>query len=559
MEKEKSPLHSVSVSLDSNVSRGHTAPSQGEPWNILVCSDLGFASVKPRRVYAAEWNEFMSQSGVKLSGAVAGLLHGTEKPHHVEYPVASTRDFSAASVEEGLGVLAPFKTALSALRDLLDRQITAEAACVLLAKTEIPFEIKRSILALLEKKGAMPSEAPSAGTGKSRLDGVLGSIDLGGSDESGGVSSAPASNNGAADALIAAVTQNADAALPRQELQRMLAMLEDMVRSRVEKIIAADFFSRPCASWQYLKQAAGVVGRKKGVTLSVYSCARDSMADSLAGVLQGCDEQGLPPDIVLIDNEYSFSTADIAQLELIGQTAAAHMCMAITSLDSHDALFQSIDSRDTLAQCFDDLRFLPLKKLRMNPAARSIVLCGPAVVLDDALQGRPLAASAGWHALLSWMEAFLSGQSPFECSPDPSDSSAPVSFAAAVPLHIVKDASGMGLTMFGSPAQACRNRPLVTLIDEQAAHPAFTTFGYNLAANRSAKLAAMKIAMARDRGTGPSLDDLKTFLVEQLSPYNILSAANDVSVVEQEGNGVMVTIDSALTVSGFPLHLQFTL
>jgi hypothetical protein len=553
MEKDKSAIQSTSVSLNSQASRGgNGAPLQGEPWNIFVCGDFGFSSEKPHRVHVSGWNDFISQCRVNLSGNVPDALLGVDKPMFVEYTVDSMRDFTALAVEERAAVLVPFRDAIAALNDLLDGKIGSDRAGALIEKAAIPPVNKRAILSLVGKK-TVPASLPPKTSKNPGIDNVLAMVEVKSGGEDTGAS-APVSD--ASGALIAAVTGGSAITILRRELQEQREVLKTAVKRQVEHIARAGFFSKRYASWLCLKQVIGTIGRTKGITVTLFSCSHESLADSLAQALQSSSEQGLAPDIVFIDDEYSFSTADISRLEAIAQAASDRMCSVVTAINSQDALFSGIGSRDILAQFFDDIRFLPFKKLRSNPLARCLALCGPQMSAGD---GEPVAVHAGWRVLFAWINAFLSGKSLFDCMQDQVVSPIPISCTVDIPSSIVKEAAAWGLTLFGSSAPADASVPVVTLVDDRAAGPAHSRFGYNLAVNRIMKLVAKKAAAARETGTTEELaEGVKTFLVRQLAPYDLLSSASAIAVEVDDQHLLNITVDSKKTVCGYPLQVRLS-
>jgi len=556
MEKETSPIKSASVSLQTPSPRkGSTLPLQGEPWNILICGDFGFSSEKPQRVHVSEWNDFMTRNRVMLSGNVPDCLSGVDKQIFVDYPVESMRDFSAPAVEKNAAVLAPFRDGISALDDLLDGKITPDRAGALIERSALPIANKRAFLGLLGKK-ASPASAPlpPATPGNSRIDSVLAMIDMPSHGEETGT---VASVSNASSALFAAVTEGSAIIIPRQELRQQRENGEAAVKRQVEQIVHAEFFARRYASWFCLKQITGLIGRTKGITVSVFSRDHESLADSLAQALRDSSEQGLAQDILLIDDEYGFSNADILRLETIAKAASDGMCSVVASLDTKDALFNGIDSRDTLAQFFDDVRFIPFKKLRSNPLVRCLALCGPRIAVGGE---EPVVARAGWRVLFAWVNAFLTGQSLFDFMNDQGASPIPMSCAIEIPLHIVNEAAAWGLTLFGSGSPQSASIPVATLVDGEAAGPAYSCFGYNCIVNRIAKLVVQKATAVRESGTGEDLTGVvKTYLVKVLAAYEVLSSEAAVSVEADGQNSFRVTVDSEKTVCGHPLNFSQTI
>jgi hypothetical protein len=476
-----------------------------------------------------------------------------DKAIFVEYAVDSMRDFTVPAVEKRAAVLAPFSEVVSVLNDLLGGKIDPGRAGALVEKAALPSEYKRTILSLLGKKSS-PSPLPPKQSRDPGIVNVLAMMDL---QQHGGETGAPSPTDDASSALFTAVAEDSAVMIPRRELEQQRAGLEEVMHRQAEEIVRADFFSRRCASWSCLRRAVSAIGRTKGITMSVFSRGRDALDESLAQALASSSEQGLAPDIILIDDEYSFSTADISRLESAATAASEHFCSVVASIDARDELFTDIHSRDTLAHFFDDIRFLPFKKLRANPLSRSLSLCGPRITVGEE---EPVIASASWCILFGWINAFLSGQSLFDGVHDQAASLTAVAGTVDIPLPIVKEAADWGLTLIGSVGSAASALPIVTLVDEQAAHGAYSRLGYNLAVNRIAKLAAIKYAAARNSGIGDRLtDEIRTYIVRQLAPYDVLSSADAVSVEADDRHSLTVTVDSEKAVCGYPLYVQFSL
>jgi predicted component of type VI protein secretion system len=551
MTDDKSRIQSASVSLFSKATSGNAQTTSADtPWSILILSDLGYRSKAPQRVYAAEWNDYMAACRAVLSGTVEGVLTGENKPLYIEYPIESLRDFSAESLRERLVHIAPARSAIELLRSLLDGKIDVTACRSRIEQSAIHAGIKLALLSLLGK--AALKDSPQSGAVSARLDGLLSSMNLGSGDAPSPVSQ-PQRPASPTDALFTAVA--GDNALPRRELEQHIATLERLISDQIDLVRRADFFSRRNASWQMLKQTAGLVGRKKEIAVTVYSCEAESFAESLPAAIKGCFELGLPPDIILIDREFSFSSADSAAMESIAETASSSMCAVIASLDSNDALFDDIASKETLAQFFDDVRFIPYKRVRSNPATRNLVLCGPAltIAISDATA---IAACAGWHALSTWIQELLLDGTPFAGRQYHREAADEPSLVVSIPAAVAEDCAAAGLTLFGIPVRKCKNMQVVTVVDEQAAAPAYTQFGYNVAVNRIMRLTARRIA--ESDGVN-SVDELKNHLFSKLAKIGLLSSKDEIEVVEAEGGNRRITINSAETVSGYPVQIQFTM
>jgi hypothetical protein len=137
LKKDKSQIDSFYVSLGPS-SPIKPDPKHLEPWNILVCSDLGFVSHRPSQVRIAEWNEFMASQGIVLSGSVSDMLADGGKPVFIEYPVKSMKDFSTESIVDNVPAFAAWSRACFALEQLLDGKTSLRDALSALEKAGLP-------------------------------------------------------------------------------------------------------------------------------------------------------------------------------------------------------------------------------------------------------------------------------------------------------------------------------------------------------------------------------------------------------------------------------------
>ena len=128
MNEEKSAIDSFSVSMGpsskaAQIPRAH----QGEPWNILVFSDLGFKTASPLRITIAEWNDIMKSGNIVLAGAVKGAPDEKSAPLYIEHGVSSMKDFSAESLKNNAAFIG-FSRVLETLTRLMEGTTSMDEA-----------------------------------------------------------------------------------------------------------------------------------------------------------------------------------------------------------------------------------------------------------------------------------------------------------------------------------------------------------------------------------------------------------------------------------------------
>jgi hypothetical protein len=121
-----------------------------------------------------------------------------------------------------------------------------------------------------------------------------------------------------------------------------------------------------------------------------------------------------------------------------------------------------------------------------------------------------------------------------------------------IPAEAATDSYRSGLTLL-RPNGVTAPRVLLGSSDSP-----YGSLLFNLLVNRTARHAAEWITVQdRSLSCGDAAPLLEHFLLQQLKPYHILSSDEALSVKVEEQQSLQVTIDSTVTVAGFPVKFQF--
>jgi predicted component of type VI protein secretion system len=553
LKKEKSQIDSFSVSLGPS-SPIKSKPIQLEPWNILVCSDLGFVSKKPQQARIAEWNEFMASSGIVLSGSVGDMLADSGKPVFIEYPVKTMKDFSAESIVDNVPAFAAWSRVCNELQQMLDGKISLQEAASAAVKSALPAQEASKITGMLApaKSGRQqkPVDVPRKKPKGTSVDRILSMVDakpLPGKSRDANPSSLT-------DALFHSVSGGADA-FDKAGISAWVAHCRQKLREQAAAMMAQDFFRGRYFSWQGFTQLAKVIGRKKDVTITVVSSPAQTMQDRLGEALGACVEAGAGPDVIVWDYEVTFTNASMEAMAAVAAAAERYKCVVLAPLCMDDPLLAGISARKSVSHFFDDVRFLPYKKLRDNTAARCLCLCAPSVTSG---------MSSEWFAAIRWVEMIINDNDPFGVKERkrPEESvftDAPV-FSQAVSQDVAAEAAGMGLTLFEQTLEKAKLDKAVTVAGPDSVAGHFRYFCFNLLVNRVARFSGMKILeYAHKKTKDETATVLAEFLNKELSSSGISSSSESVNVAVENDENFVITINSDATVSGYPARFTFTI
>ena len=178
MNEEKSPIQSFGVSLGSAPIPSLTAKPL-EPWNVLICSDLGFKSSKPEALRISDWNEFMASKKIVLSGNVENVLEKVGTAFFVEYPLNSLKDISAENMLEKIKPVSGYYRAYCALRKLLAGTNDEAEALSVIESSNMPTAEKSIIRPMLGKSQPAAAHKPRENAPRSGINSILSMVDFG--------------------------------------------------------------------------------------------------------------------------------------------------------------------------------------------------------------------------------------------------------------------------------------------------------------------------------------------------------------------------------------------
>jgi len=552
LKKEKSQIDSFTVSLGPS-SPIKSNPKHLEPWNILVCSDLGFVSKKPSQVRIAEWNEFMASSGIVLSGSVGDKLADSGKQVFIEYSVTSMKDFSAESIIGNVPAFTPWLRVCNTLQQLLDGKTGLRDAIALIGKAGVSAGESLKITAMLApaKSGRpqKPADVPKTKPKGASVDRILSMVDV--KPQPG--KSADANPSSLTEALFKSVSPGAEQ-FDKAGIAAYVKALKQKLARQAAAMMAQDFFKGRFFSWQGLTQLAKVIGRKKEVSISVVSSPAQTMQDRLDEALGACLEAGAAPDVIVWDYDVTFTNASMEAMAAIAAAAEKYKCVVLAPLCMDDPLLEGVSARQSVSHFFDDVRFLPYKKLRDNTAARCLCLCAPSLASG---------AKSEWFAATRWAEMLISAGDPFSAIQQrcaESVFSGEQVFSQAISSGVAAEAAAMGLMLFEKELDNATLDSAVTVAGPDCVALYFTSFCFNLLVNRVARLAGMKILVS---GTQKSKEEtagvLKEFLDNELSASGISAVGGPARVTVENNAALVVEINSDATVSGYPARFSFTI
>jgi Uncharacterized protein conserved in bacteria len=561
MNEEKSSIQSFDVSLGAAPVTSR-ATKQLEPWNVLVCSDLGFISSQSELLRISEWNEFMGSKKIVVSGAVENVLERGGKPFYIEHTVSSMKDFSLENMLEKIGALSGYARVYSALSQLIKGAGDETGALKVLESSGMPVSEQSRVRSLLRGPRASASEKPQDKTPRSGINKILSMVDFGESQPEEKPADIPQS---ASDSFIAAMATGSGPGFQKGPLEVYVDGLEKKLHDQVMAIQTQPFFASRKASWQCLMDCARAIGRKNEIILRVFSAPSGEMEENFARVLENSIETSTLPDILLWDFGVSFTNADMEQMAKIAEAADQYKCALIAPLSMDDQFFKGLSQLDNLSPLFENVRFLPFKKLRTNPASRCLCLCAPDVQVPgkERSTDSTITARSGWALLERWIESLLNASDPFAVTAPTGQENELLKdavFCENIPPRLSEEASRAGITLFDKPPAAMTFDRAVAVIDSESAGSAYSSLAFNVLVNRVARLSVTRLSVsAPQKSKDTAAKDLCSFLQNELIPYHVLGSPDQMTAVVGKEGEIELTINSDVKVSGFLAQFSFSL
>jgi predicted component of type VI protein secretion system len=542
MNKDESVIRSTSVNLGARPS-GNGAPvsEQTKPWIVMVCADLGFTSEQPCRITAASLNEVLSTSDVSISGTVKNGLPDEIAPFHIEYPIKDSKDLSVSALAEKLPMLTQLKTVGAHLEDISAGRVPAAGGLKKIAAMPLP----QSIMQLVGKIGTTRKSGPALQqtTDSSNVDSILSMVNIDSVTEDGKETSSPEPD------FVSTFTEAGVTEFSRAALLSCLEAVNMLVKDLAGIVMNQPFFSAAVSSWTSLKTLLKIAGRNRNVHCYLHGAPYNAAQRHFADALTACAAQSGSPDLVVWDYPVELDTASLEQLGTIGETADRFKTIVVSSLEYHTELYEKILEGEPLKTVMEQPAYIPLRRLQESAPARCLSLFAP-----DAqhARGEHLRISSGWLFAFQWLTSVIENSAPFHLQ----NSSIMALDACTVPKLSrdgIADGFQVGLTLM-QPGAITVPRVLLGAADSP-----YGNLLFNMLVNRTARLAAEWIT-AQDRSlpleqAAPALEQ---FLRNNLESYHILSSEDAVAVTIEGAQSLEVTINSTVTVGGFPAQFQFS-
>jgi hypothetical protein len=561
MDDPKSPIDSFSVSLGSSPTP-RPAERNTEPWNILVCSDLGFTSRQPQPLRIAEWNDFVKSAGVVLSGSAPDKLTGGTAPIYVELPLRTMKDFTQDGVAQHVPALAAISAAAFAIRRLLEGSTSVADVASLIARAGLPQADVARISKMLNPRPASsapqtPRPAPTETSSVDRILSMMNPTLAKNQDDS-------AAPLGLTAGLFQAASGTGET-FDKSGLAAYADECEQRITSQADAISNQPFFALRKASWNCLMLLAKIIGRKPEAQITVFSGVAGHMYESFTAVLGACLAQGRGPDIVAWDYDSTFTNADMEAASALVAVAEQYKCMVIAPTGMDDPLFAGISGRQSIAHYFDDVRFLPYKKLRANPNSRCLCLCAPPLVMFGSANGSVHANSRScWYAALRWAEMLIADKNPVAARQQRPGAESVFAggplFFSDISASVAADGAAMGLTLFEGTLDAATLDKAKTVVGVDAADESFTSMAFNLFVNRVIRrcglllLAAGQAAQKKDVAAA-----LEEYVRRECEACGIVGDGGSVSAIVRDDGAIAIAIESETTVSSYPVRFSFSL
>jgi hypothetical protein len=548
MDNEKSPIHSMNVSLGTPQTVPASAVSSNQPWVILVCSDLGFTSHRPQKISSATLNELLTSTEIIISGTVEKGLPDEIAPFHIEYPIDSLKDFSPSSIAEKLPYLQDLKKAAEVLNAISAKKIAPSDGLKKIAAMTLP----PSVVSLLGtigpvSAGGVKTKGHSSPQAPKKIDSILSMMDIEEDEHATSPQEQPSD-------FVAAITEGgaAQQEISQAALHNCIQTVDGLLESLGNIVSEQPFFTAATSSWNALKIVLKIAGRNRDTHFYLHSAPYDAAERHFGDALAVCAAETGTPDLVVWDYPVPIDTATMEQFSHIGEQADHVKTVVAASIDRHDELYTKILDGEPLKGVLEKPAFIPLRRLQEAAQARCLVLCCPDAIQQRGQNGKEIKVAGAWLFTFQWTSSLVENSSPFHLQ----NSSIQVLDSFAFPKlsrEVATDTYQNGITLLRPNSITT---PRVLFGDHETPYGSLL---FNLLVNRTARLAADWIS---GQNKSVSLDAaapaLQHFLLTELSPYHILSSDEAVSVEVSGLGSLVVTINSTVTVAGFPVQFQFS-
>jgi hypothetical protein len=545
MNDDSSPIQSWNINMGKEHSSESTARSKQESWNVLICSDFGFVSDVPERIWAGAFKEFLETKHCTISGVVDDGLPSDIPAFYAELDIRAIDDFRKESLVESIEPFQPYFEMISVLEQYHSEKITKEQTEETINALRLPELIRSKALELVgtpiaSVKQDQPNEPGST------LDSILAVVDLGTSQ-----SEKTSSGN-----------QNTSQMASVSTIPAFIRSIKKGLDEAVENLMQQPFFVSKWGSWIGLHRLLKTIGRNREVSVYVFSSGSPDASTRIADALRECVAEGPGIDCILWDYPYSFTTADMEDLEQVSVVADQYKSMLIGWIEQDDEAVKQIIGGAIPSTVFDDSRYIPFHRLRNKESTRSVVMCLPALQFDAHRMKGPVAGSC-WAYMEEWITSIIENSNPFVLlSHDSFEGGSIINETTVLgntSESTAKEVSEWGLSLClgdknGSPLFITAS----TLLGLEGVDGAYSYFGYNLLVNRSVRLATQWIGQSTEKNSDKKIEMFHQFLRFQLESYHILSTESALKITNNQKNMLTIDVNSNTTIGGYPVRFQFS-
>jgi predicted component of type VI protein secretion system len=561
-DKAKSRILSSNITMSSSEnSTPYGLQKKTIPWNILICSDLGYKSKKPEAITASILNDFIESKNIIFRGNIKDVSENGEV--FIEYPIKSIKNFSSEKIIHKVLYTHELQHLCNTLQEVLEGTIDKQKAIdTIISRRSLTPQFKEALDILRVKNADAPKYKNTLKREKSdekekALDNIFSSMDLAPSEQK--ISTTP---NSALDNLVSAITSEFSVTLPKDRINSLISKCKKQINEQVKEILNNNLFKQYKSSWLCIRHLIKILARNKECNLFLYSASFNDISDSFVNAMDYLSNQNTSPDIVLFDYPLTFSTAHMQLIGTVAGTANSNNSMTLTHCGLDEQLLNELQNVDTLKPLFKEQRFIPFYRLRRNDFSRNLVLTVPPFTIESK-DIVPSFAGGSWLLLFAIIQKLSRDMSPFEGRLSMNDTGItveyPLRFASGLTGEHTYEAAQKGITLLSKETFYPYGEYITTLIDPEIAAELYTYFEYNLLTNRVLKIIGF---LLRDSVLVQDITNLpnrvKRIIIDQLNKYRLLHSEEEVLVSLSDNRELEIVVDSQKEIRSCPFQLQFS-
>jgi type VI secretion system protein ImpC len=361
--------------------------TRDRPLHLLLAADFagsehgriaGALAEELVAVNAGSFDEVLAQARPEVSFTVADPVVAGGPMVGVALRFESIKDFRPDRVAEQFAATRP----LYAARELIVQRLLGKLSADRLASQSADLAAEHAAL------GWLPAAVKAQGGGgeSASVDALLDQFDLGGEagEETGGEEPpvAPPPKSELGSVVSAAAAAGGGAQIPAGEasaLRRALAKLDQQCGTWLNLVLHAPAVQRLEATWRSVALLVSKLDFRAGVRLQLLHAPRAQLNERLvAKVIDPVfDEGAMAPDVLLVDEQFGSTPADLEILDELAQHAASLPVVVLAGVGA--SFFGSkhawqVPSLPAFINHFDQWQFAKYKTLRDQPYARFLGL-----------------------------------------------------------------------------------------------------------------------------------------------------------------------------------------